>query len=78
MPQGSPYGCGWWYRKEFTSPAAFAKDEQIWLHFGGINYHADICLNGHKIADTTTEAGAYHIYDFNWGARLLSCQYLCS
>ncbi len=65
MPEGSPYRCGWWYRKEFTSPAAFAKDERFWLHFGGINYRADIWLNGHKIADTTTVAGAYRIYDFD-------------
>jgi exo-1,4-beta-D-glucosaminidase len=52
MPQDSPYRCGWWYRKEFTAPAASGKQERAWLHFGGINYRADIWLNGKKIADT--------------------------
>jgi exo-1,4-beta-D-glucosaminidase len=37
MPADSPYACGWWYRKEFTAPALSAKDNRLWLHFGGIN-----------------------------------------
>jgi exo-1,4-beta-D-glucosaminidase len=64
MPESSPYRCGWWYRKEFTAPAA-AKDERQWLHFGGINYRADIWLNGRKVADTATIAGAYRTYDLD-------------
>ena len=65
MPADSPYHCGWWYRNEFTAPAASEKDERFWLHFGGINYRADIWFNGHRIADTTTVAGAYRTYDFD-------------
>src|ERR1035438_8025331 len=59
MPQDSPYHCGWWYRKEFTAPAASAQQDRYWLHFGGINYRAEIWLNGHRIADSTHVAGAY-------------------
>ncbi|MGA2807778.1 MAG: sugar-binding domain-containing protein [Terracidiphilus sp.] len=70
MPQDSPYRCGWWYRTEFTSPAASAKEGRFWLHFAGINYRADIWLNGHKIADTTAIAGAYRSYDFDVTAFL--------
>ncbi len=64
MSPHSPYACGWWYRKQFASPAA-APDRRYWLHFGGINYRAEIWLNGHRIADPQTVAGAYRTYDFD-------------
>ncbi|MGD0799812.1 MAG: sugar-binding domain-containing protein [Terracidiphilus sp.] len=65
MAQNSPYRCGWWYRKEFMAPAAAEKDGRFWLHFGGINYRAEIWLNGKKIADSAQVAGAYRTYDFD-------------
>ena len=65
MPQDSPYRCGWWYRAEFTTPAASPKEERYWLHFGGINYRADLWLNGRKVADAKAIAGAYRTYDFD-------------
>src|ERR1039458_2534490 len=65
MSQESPYRCGWWYRTEFTAPAASQKDARFWLHFGGINYRGEIWLNGHRIADSTQIAGAYRTYDFD-------------
>ena len=64
MPDDSPYRCGWWYRREFAVPAA-DKGRALWLHFGGINYRADIWVNGKKIADQTQVAGAYRTYDFD-------------
>jgi exo-1,4-beta-D-glucosaminidase len=65
MAMDSPYRCGWWYRTEFTAPAAAHEGERQWLHFGGINYRGDVWLNGQKIADTTKVAGAYRTYDFD-------------
>ena len=65
MDPNSPYHCGWWYRTEFTAPAAAHEGERHWLHFGGINYRGDVWLNGHKIADSTSVAGAYRTYDFD-------------
>jgi len=65
MPADSPYACGWWYRNEFTAPALAAKDNRLWLHFGGINYRGELWVNGHKIADSTNIAGAYRTYDFD-------------
>jgi exo-1,4-beta-D-glucosaminidase len=65
MPQDSPYRCGWWYRDEFIAPAASKAEGRHWLHFAGINYRAEIWLNGHKIADSTQVAGAYRTYDFD-------------
>ncbi len=64
MPPDSPYRCGWWYRTEFTAPESI-KPEHFWLHFGGINYRADLWLNGRKIADAANVAGAYRTYDFD-------------
>ena len=61
----SPYHCGWWYRTEFTAPAAAHPDERQWLHFGGINYRGEVWLNGREIADSARVAGAYRIYDFD-------------
>jgi exo-1,4-beta-D-glucosaminidase len=65
MAQESPYRCGWWYRTEFKAPAASQKDARSWLHFAGINYRAEIWMNGHKIADSTQIAGAYRTYDLD-------------
>jgi exo-1,4-beta-D-glucosaminidase len=65
MPQDSPYRCGWWYRTVFAAPASAEKTQRFWLHFGGINYRADLWLNGHKIADTSKVAGAYRTYDLD-------------
>ena len=65
MSANSPYHCGWWFRKEFTAPASMTQGERFWLHFGAINYRADIWLNGERIADTATVAGAYRVYDFD-------------
>jgi exo-1,4-beta-D-glucosaminidase len=64
MPEDSPYRCGWWYRTEFPVPGT-GKQRRFWLHFGGINYRADIWLNGQKIADSKMVAGAYRTYDFD-------------
>jgi exo-1,4-beta-D-glucosaminidase len=65
MDPDSPYRCGWWYRTEFEAPAKTEKDGKVWLHFGGINYRADIWVNGHQVADKTAVAGAYRTYDFD-------------
>jgi exo-1,4-beta-D-glucosaminidase len=70
MPQDSPYRCGWWFRTSFAVPAASREGRQ-WLHFGGINYRAEIWLNGKMIADQTAVAGAYRTYDFDVTDALL-------
>ena len=53
----------WWYRKEFkVSPEGY---DQAWLNFDGINYRANIWINGKQIADTNEIVGAYRTYQFN-------------
>ena len=64
MQQDSPFIVPWWYRKEFVLPASF-KGKSIWLNFGGINYRANIWLNGKQIAKAEDTAGAWRTYEFN-------------
>ncbi len=64
MASDSPYAVSWWYRKPFTVPASY-KGKTIWLKFNGINYRANIWLNGKQIANSDDVAGAWRTYEFN-------------
>lgn len=64
MPAGSPFRATWWYRTEFDLPA-LAADKQISLHFDGINYQADIWVNGKKIADRNAVIGMFRRFEFD-------------
>jgi len=63
MPADSPYRCSFWFRTEFATPTALS-GKVAWLHFLGINYRANVWLNGKKIADRAEVAGAYRSYEF--------------
>lgn len=71
MSDESPYHCGWWYRKEFVVPAS-EKGRTLWLRFKGINYRADIWINGKRIADSSQVAGAYRTYEFDVTDNLIA------
>ena len=60
----SPYACSWWYRTEFQLPDEF-RNQRVWLHFNGINYAANVWLNGKQLAAAKDVAGAYRIYEFD-------------
>jgi exo-1,4-beta-D-glucosaminidase len=64
MPDDSPFRVPWWYRTEFKVPADYA-GKQVWLNFDGINFRANIWLNGRQIATSEKVAGAYRLYEFN-------------
>jgi exo-1,4-beta-D-glucosaminidase len=64
MQPDSPFIVPWWYRKEFVLPASF-KGKTIWLNFGGINYRANIWLNGKQLAKSEDAAGAWRTYEFD-------------
>jgi exo-1,4-beta-D-glucosaminidase len=64
MPADSPYATAWWYRDEFSLPDSYA-GKKVWLNFRGINYRANIFLNGKRIADSNEVAGAWRTYEFN-------------
>src|SRR5208282_2214410 len=64
MPDDSPFRCGWWFRTEFTLPKGY-RHKGVGLHFDGINYRADLWLNGKKIAGAAEIAGAFRVFEFN-------------
>jgi exo-1,4-beta-D-glucosaminidase len=63
MPADSPFRCSYWFRTAFDAPADYA-NRLVWLHFLGINYRANIWLNGKQIGNRTDVAGAYRAYEF--------------
>ena len=64
MPENSPFKCSWWYRTEFPTPASY-NGKTAWLHFDGINYRANIWLNGQKLADQADTVGPFRAYQFD-------------
>src|SRR5205814_9149024 len=50
----------WWYRTSFTAPGG---REVYSLIFKGINYRADIWLNGHKVATRSQAVGMYNEFE---------------
>jgi exo-1,4-beta-D-glucosaminidase len=55
------YKQDWWYRTTFKAPAG----ESYTLEFLGINYRAEIWLNGEKIADNKQIVGMYAAHELN-------------
>lgn len=51
----------YWYRTEFEVPKAFNRGH-LWLHFGGINYAAEVWVNGSEVGDIR---GAFIRGDFD-------------
>ncbi len=54
----NPWKDPYWFRKEFKLPDNF-KGKELWLNFDGINYRADVWLNGHEIADHLEMVGMF-------------------
>ncbi len=63
MPKNSPFRDPWWYRTEFTVPAEW-KGTECTLHLDGINYEAEVWLNGEKIADRSEVRGMFRRFEF--------------
>jgi exo-1,4-beta-D-glucosaminidase len=69
MPAGSPFLCSWWFRTEFVAPADLAQ-KNAWLHFLGINYRANVWVNGVNVGDAKDVAGTYRTFEFNVSKNL--------
>ena len=54
----NPWRDPYLYRTEFTVPES-RRGQRVWLLFKGINYRADVWLNGRQIADRETMVGMY-------------------
>jgi len=60
----------WWYRTEFQVSAEEV-DKVAVLQFAGINYSADIWLNGEQLAARNMVVGAYRVHEFDVSGRLV-------
>lgn len=56
------YKQDWWYRTVFTAPAGFSA---YTLEFPGINYRAEIWINGQRVADNKQVVGMYAAHQLN-------------
>ncbi|MGE5360151.1 MAG: glycoside hydrolase family 2 protein [Bacteroidales bacterium] len=63
-PDDSPFKPSWWYRTQFTVPASKA-GRRLALHFDGINYRANIWLNGRQIANASEVVGVFRRFEFD-------------
>lgn len=57
----APFAVPWWYRTEFDL-SGISRGQQYQLLFQGINYRADIWLNGHQIASMDTLEGSFRMF----------------
>ncbi len=69
MPKESPFRSSWWYRTKFEIPSEW-NGQYMTLHLNGINLKANVWLNGHQIADTSTVVGMFRRFELDineWG-----------
>jgi exo-1,4-beta-D-glucosaminidase len=64
MEPSSPFAVPWWYRTTFSVPTTM-QGKRITMNFDGINYRANIWLNGRRIADSSTTAGTYRRFELD-------------
>lgn len=60
----NPWKDPYWFRKEFKIPENF-NGKQLLLNFDGINYRADVWLNGHLIAGQKEMVGMFLRFRFD-------------
>ena len=59
-----PFHAAWWYRTEFT-PLSKRAGAYTRLIFEGLNYRANIWLNGKQIAGKDSVFGIWRVFDFD-------------
>lgn len=64
MPEGSPFRSSFWYRTT-VSPQKESANEHFWLKFDGLNFRANIWVNGKRVAGSDYVSGTYRQYDLN-------------
>ncbi|WPB79862.1 glycoside hydrolase family 2 TIM barrel-domain containing protein [Archangium violaceum] len=61
LPSTSPFLPAWWYRTEFELPAGVS-GRKVWLTLDGINYRANVWLNGQQVG---TLSGTYRSFELD-------------
>lgn len=60
----NPWQQPWWYRTEIKVPSSW-KNRLVWLNLDGINYRADVWVNGRQVASSDTIVGMFRRFRFN-------------
>jgi exo-1,4-beta-D-glucosaminidase len=64
MPADSPFFRPWWFRTEFKLPAD-TRGKTLWLGFDGINFRAQVWLNGKQVGASDQLAGAWRLFQLD-------------
>jgi exo-1,4-beta-D-glucosaminidase len=64
-----PFTKPFWYRTEFDLPAEFT-EQAAWLRLEGINYRAEVWLNGEQLASEKDVVGTFTSHEWSVGGRL--------
>ena len=64
IPDSSPFKPPWWYRTEVDLPALPAGG-RVWLDLDGVNFRANVWVNGRRVADDSTVAGTYRYFELD-------------
>ena len=62
--RANPWAKPYWFRKEFRLPKGYG-GKVVWLHLDGINYRADVWLNGRQVADAKSVVGMFRRFRFD-------------
>ena len=62
--KANPWAKPYWFRREFSLPEAY-RGKVVWLHLDGINYRADVWLNGRQVADAKSVVGMFRRFRFD-------------
>ena len=62
--KANPWKDPYWFRTEVVLPKQY-QGKQIWLTFNGINYRADIWVNGNLVADSKETVGMFRRFKLN-------------
>ena len=57
----TPFLGSWWYRSEFGLPSEFAQQTVV-LHLDGVNYRANVWVNGQRIRSSDQVIGTYRTF----------------
>ncbi|MCX5757122.1 MAG: beta galactosidase jelly roll domain-containing protein [Candidatus Hydrogenedentes bacterium] len=64
IPEDSPFYPSWWYRTSFEIPASWT-GKRLTLHLDGINYRANVWVNGRQLADGQSVVGMFRRFTFD-------------
>jgi exo-1,4-beta-D-glucosaminidase len=63
MPEDSPFRVPWWFHTELAHVALASDAPHTWLELDGLNYRANLFVNGTLVCDATKLVGAYRAFE---------------